>query len=285
MGWDRKRRGRAGGYFYRSVRVPGRARPVKVYVGAGPAGAAAARAVAARRAARGAATAERAAAAERDRVLADAAALATGLIAAALVTAGWHKHRGTWRRRKGAPVTLTEDDAMVGTSTAAPGGPTGGGPNPWAGVAPHARVRFLRDFAQAADRGDPDARRNAALLLATYPELIAEFGTLADRAEAAFAAAIGAGDPVAAAVVRAEADRLRAELGGGTATGLERVAVDQVVAAYLADRDAQLWLAAPGPTPAADAARCRRAAVTGRRYLDAVRALHLVRSKRPPVPN
>ena len=38
MGWDRKRRGPAAGYFYESVRVPGAAYPVKVYRGRRAAG-------------------------------------------------------------------------------------------------------------------------------------------------------------------------------------------------------------------------------------------------------
>ena len=38
MGWDRKRRGPAAGYFYESVRVPGTADPVKVYHGRRAAG-------------------------------------------------------------------------------------------------------------------------------------------------------------------------------------------------------------------------------------------------------
>ena len=103
MGWDRKRRGASSGYFYRSVRVPGKPHPVKVYAGRGAAGHEAAAAVERRR--RGRAEAEQLLRAERgltdeaDRLAAELREWAEVLSAAWLILTGHHCRRGEWRRK------------------------------------------------------------------------------------------------------------------------------------------------------------------------------------------
>jgi hypothetical protein len=104
MGWDRKKRGPAG-YYYKSVRVPGKPYPVKVYCGRKTAGNLAAAAVEHRRQDRVAAQKiiqeEWQATAEADRLAAELTAWAELLSSVWLVMAGHHCRRGEWRRRHG----------------------------------------------------------------------------------------------------------------------------------------------------------------------------------------
>lgn len=97
MAWERRRRGL---YYYRSHRVGSRV--VKEYVGGGPEAALAADLDAAERAER---EAERQAKAEElERLLAPAGPLGElsenleELVTEALESAGYHQHRGEWRR-------------------------------------------------------------------------------------------------------------------------------------------------------------------------------------------
>ena len=109
MGWDRKRRGEAGGYFYKSVRLPGEPHPVKVYFGRTAAGQLAAADVEQRRqerrAAADAARVERAATAEADRLAAELHEWADLLFTAWMVLTGHHLHHGCWRRRNAQEST------------------------------------------------------------------------------------------------------------------------------------------------------------------------------------
>ena len=103
MSWDRKRRGPASGYFYKSVRTPDGVR--KVYLGRGAAAQQAAAEVEHTRLARWldrkAVRAEADALAQADRLAAELAGWADLLAAAWLVITDHHIHRGEWRRRNG----------------------------------------------------------------------------------------------------------------------------------------------------------------------------------------
>jgi hypothetical protein len=105
VGWDRKKRGPAAGYFYKSVRVPGMLYPVKIYLGRGAAGHEAAAEVEKQRQARLAAKktikAELDATAEADRLAADLAAWADVLTSAWMTATGHHCHHGEWRLKRG----------------------------------------------------------------------------------------------------------------------------------------------------------------------------------------
>ena len=102
MSWDKKARGRKGGYYYRSVRVGSRV--VKQYVGAGPAAEmAAALDMAERRrrhAEREAWRDELSRISAADLVLDDVGVLCNLLATAVLAALGYHHHRGEWRRRR-----------------------------------------------------------------------------------------------------------------------------------------------------------------------------------------
>lgn len=103
MGWDRKKRGAKGGYFYMSVRTPDGVK--KIYYGRRTAGNLAAAAVDQRRQARLAAKKliqqEREATAEADRLAEGLRAWAEALSAVWLVLTGHRLRRGEWRRRHG----------------------------------------------------------------------------------------------------------------------------------------------------------------------------------------
>ena len=107
MGWDAKGNG-GNRYFYRSERRPGRPHPVKVYVGKGPGAEEAARQLEGRRQARlarreadrAALLSERAGVAAADGALRELEGLVNEVVRAALRGAGYHEHRGEWRRRR-----------------------------------------------------------------------------------------------------------------------------------------------------------------------------------------
>jgi hypothetical protein len=103
MGWDRKKGGRR--YYYRSVRLPDKPYPIKVYLGRGAAGHEAAAAVEKRRRdrrqAKATIQAEREATDAADRLAGELQAWALTLSELWLVLAGCHNHKGSWRVRRG----------------------------------------------------------------------------------------------------------------------------------------------------------------------------------------
>jgi hypothetical protein len=104
MGWDRKRRGPASGYFYLSKRLPDKVHPVKICLGRGAAGQEAAAAVEQRlrerKRAKAAVRAERDATAEGDRLAEELHEWAVALSTVWLVLSGLHNHRGSWRVKR-----------------------------------------------------------------------------------------------------------------------------------------------------------------------------------------
>ena len=93
MSWDRKRRGASTGYYYRSVRVPDKPYPVKVYFGRRTAGHLAAAEVEQRR--RDREHTKAAVRAERD-VTAEIDRLASELHERAATRTGRSPHHATW---------------------------------------------------------------------------------------------------------------------------------------------------------------------------------------------
>jgi hypothetical protein len=105
MGWDRKRRGAAGGYYYRSVRIPGEPFPRKIYFGRRTAGHLAAAAVEQRRGdrerAKSKVQAEQEDTAEADRLADELHEWASVLSKVWLGLCGLHNHKGSWRMKRG----------------------------------------------------------------------------------------------------------------------------------------------------------------------------------------
>ena len=105
MGWDRKQRGPASGYYYQSKRVPDKPHPVKICCGRGASAHWAAAAVEQRRnerlKAKAEVRAERDATAEADRLADELRSWTNTLSIAWLVLAGFHNHKGCWRTKRG----------------------------------------------------------------------------------------------------------------------------------------------------------------------------------------
>lgn len=105
MSWDRKRRGASTGYYYKSVRVPDKPHPVKVYFGRRTAGQLAAADVGQRRhdreRAKAAVRAERDATAEADRLANELHEWAAVLSKVWLGLSGCHNRKGSWRVKRG----------------------------------------------------------------------------------------------------------------------------------------------------------------------------------------
>src|SRR3954464_3586115 len=104
MGWERRGAGPSTGHYYKSVRVPGKPHPVKVYYGRGAAGHEAAIEVERRRQDRIEAEklleAERNPTDEADRLAAELREWANVLSAALLILTGHHRRRGEWRTNR-----------------------------------------------------------------------------------------------------------------------------------------------------------------------------------------
>ena len=102
MAWERRPKGHSYGYYYKSVRTHKGVR--KKYYGRGEAGHEEAAAVQARQDARDVArrqiAAERQECAEADRLADELEAWANFFLTSLLITAGYHYHRGTWRRKR-----------------------------------------------------------------------------------------------------------------------------------------------------------------------------------------
>jgi hypothetical protein len=100
MGWERRRRGAASGYFYRSVRLGDTVK--KVYCGRGEAGHEAAAVLERRRQGRLEAKKllreARDGTDESDRLAGELREWADALLAAWLILTGHRKRRGQWRR-------------------------------------------------------------------------------------------------------------------------------------------------------------------------------------------
>ncbi len=106
MAWERKRRGdKVTGYFFKSIRVPGRPHPVKKYLGKGAEAVAEAARMAETRRQRAADKAAIAAAKQKyaamDELLQRLTALIHTITAEWLTLTGHHYHRGQWRRTRG----------------------------------------------------------------------------------------------------------------------------------------------------------------------------------------
>jgi len=106
MSWDKKSRGRRGGYYYRAVRLGGKS--VKQYLGSGPAAMAEAEAVRSRRRAAEEARRERGRYADLDAKADELGVVLKLLVKAELALRGFYEHKRQWRRR-GRPGRLLGD--------------------------------------------------------------------------------------------------------------------------------------------------------------------------------
>lgn len=105
MGWDKKKRGPASGYYYKSIRTPGKPYPTKVYCGRGAAASAAAAEIETRKherqRCRDTIRAESDATAEADYLSTELQAWVEVLAATWLIVTNHHRRRGEWRLKRG----------------------------------------------------------------------------------------------------------------------------------------------------------------------------------------
>lgn len=278
MGWDRKMRGAKTGYFYRSVRTPHGVR--KVYFGRCSAGQQAAAEMAARKADREAVRAARHEDDEADRLAADLSAWADALSTAWLVLAGFHRHRGEWRK-----LNQQGGGGMK---------PSQGGTKPKAKRKPregtlawektlHQSPTYIRNtiagLAKRASGGDPQAVEHLFGWLAKHPEMrstIRELDDVTARTEAAWVERLCGTDPLARRAAEEEVAALKGQMLDGHDTPLDRILAGAVVVAHLAHQRAARLAAKPAAMPGMHGVRDRNLTSGQKRLLAAVRGWRLI---------
>jgi hypothetical protein len=87
----------------------------------------------------------------------------------------------------------------------------------------------LAELVERANGGDRASLKTLRKVLDQHPEIWQEVGNLATHAETTWIRLAAEGNTLAAESIRREADRLRLELLGASATAIERLLVDQIV--------------------------------------------------------
>ena len=226
MGWEVRRGQR---YYYRSLRVNGRV--VKEYVGAGEVGEVAARLDAEAAAHR---VAERAAWRHTLEELHQLDALfeqvdrdVTAYVSAVMTAAGFHRHRGEWRRK----TVSTPDTPQPAPTPGAPPVPPPGAP----GTAPDLLPLFTlprSELVARARNGDAGAM---AVLRPVFDEpgaADAYGGDMARRALRAAVHVVAGKDLVAKEATARKLEQLRDELAGPNPSPVERMLVENVVSTW-----------------------------------------------------
>jgi hypothetical protein len=219
MGWETRSGKR---YYYRSLWRNGTC--VKEYVGTGPVAEVAARidAVAgAERAARRTARDTRAnGVATVARALAPFYALVDSVLAIVFAQAGYHMSRKNWRKKRGFAPPLAGQASQLLPPAPEPTGPDGGPlPGP--------------ELVARAETGDGGAAHAVRARANTVGPLEALGGDVAAVAISHIIGRMVATDSPARAVLEAKMQAIRLELVGPSATVLERLVADRVVATWL----------------------------------------------------
>jgi hypothetical protein len=140
----------------------------------------------------------------------------------------------------------------------------------------------LLSLVEEANRGDDEALAQLRAFLDIHPEIWETVGDLAKLAEQYWIDLVVDQEFLAIESVTRYVEKLRADLLGPEPTRMERVLVDEVVAAYLAARHADLMAGQPGncSVPLATL-RYRRCESAQRRHQRAVKNLAILRAKAP----
>jgi hypothetical protein len=264
-------------YFYKSVREGGRVR--SVYRGRGVLGAAEALLIDGRRADAEARRAERERLDAEERSADDLFGRVEMVARAALAAAGFHRHKGQWRRRRvSKPKTTSRTKAGVPA--------TAGKAKPPARKAPPPAPRGPREpltRGEAQDLADRISDGDASLM----PEwnayldnegskVLAEIGSARMYAEGRAVADIAGDNPAIREALRRRIVALRRELAGASPSPLERLLVERVVHCWL--KVYQYERVADGGASYAEAEyRQRCVDRASRRFLAACKTLATVR--------
>ena len=251
MGWV-VRKGRR--YYYRSRWVNGRDR--KEYVGAGEVGEVAAKldaAAAARRAEARAAwrhTLEQLH--ELDALFDHVAREVTAYVSAVMAAAGFHRHRGEWRRK-----TVSTPD----------------GPRPAPAAPPPPEMLPRSELLARAMSGDQRAMAALRPMLAE-PGAVDNFGNPARRAIDAAVVVMARKDLVTREATTIKLAQLKAELAGPNPSPLEAMLVEQVVSTWLHLSNLEYEAAIENDLELARAAHFQRSMTLAQhRYFAAIREL------------
>jgi hypothetical protein len=151
----------------------------------------------------------------------------------------------------------------------------------------HGTVESAREMVKLltvrANEGHPEAVGSIEKWLEAFPELKPEcraLDELAEKAEAAWAAAVGFGDRLAEKAAREEASKLKQELTGDNPSLLDRVLASTVVVAHLAHTRAAVMAAQKADHPGVREARERVLSAAQKRLTAAVKAHRLLARKK-----
>jgi hypothetical protein len=134
-----------------------------------------------------------------------------------------------------------------------------------------------------ANQGHPEAGDAVGRWLEQFPQLkpeVRELDDLAAKAEAAWAKAVGFGDPLAERAARDEAAAMKAELLGDAPSVLDRVLASAVVVARLSHDRAARVAAQRADHPGVREARERVLSTAQKRLVAAVKAWQLLAGKK-----
>lgn len=148
---------------------------------------------------------------------------------------------------------------------------------------PHHAREMIKLLTIHASHGHPEAVDSIARWLEKFPALRPEVRALDDlaaKAEAAWVAAVGFGDPVAERAARDEAAAMKAELLGDAPSVLDRVLASAVVVARLSHDRAARVAALKADHPGVREARERVLSAAQKRLVAAVKAWQLLAGKK-----
>lgn len=292
MSWDRKRRGGSTGYYYRNVRRNGK--PVKIYLGHGPAAKKAAAELAKtqqeRQADRDARTNEMLGLSPANAAMNELHILAELLTRVTLVVAGFHEHRGQWRKRR---IMSNQGHTNRRQPPEDRGAPLGSEPQQAAPTnespesePPRLRITEMKqeefcELLRRAAKGCKDAMARLRQLLDDNPEIWERAGDLVALAEKEWIDLIGKGDWLASESMRRHIAKLKTELAGTQPTRLEQLLVDQVGVTYLAAYHGETLASTPLGNAALAMQRMKQAESGQKRLLKAVQTLTMLRSAAP----
>ena len=269
MGWDRKKRGSATGYFYLSKRVPGKPHPMKVYMGRGAAGHEAAVEVERRR--RGRAEAETLVRAERnptdeaDRLAVELREWAELLSAAFLILTGHHRRRSEWRKivsrisKAGSPEW--EKSLYLN---------------------PDYVRETIRSLVKRAEQGSKEAVESLHGWLKKYPDmrsLVRELDDLSTKVERLWTERLCGTDELSKKAMVDDLEVMRAELLGPAPSVTDKILVSTVLIAHLAFQRAAFAASQQTDHPEVREARERLLTIAQKRLAAAVKAWHQIAGK------
>lgn len=254
MGWERRWNKR---YYYRARKVNGRV--VKEYVGTGEVAELAARLDAEAANVRALQRVERlrtrAELEELDATLEEIDRAVDTVVSAAMALAGFHRHRGEWRRKRTVATTETTDTAPAPTAPPSPG-----------------------ELLRRAQAGDAGAMRLVMPLLDDPKALDVLGGNVPLRAAQVVIRQIAGRDLVSEEAIQRKMDLLRAELAGPNPGPVEQLVVDRVVSLWLQLHKLEGEAAMVGTTDAGRAGFYQRAMSAAQaRYFHAIRELTSLR--------